>query len=202
MIQSVEAAPASATGPVPERDELPDEALVAAYRGGDTAAFDTLYARHRAPLFRYFRRQVDESTANDLYQEVWMKFINNVSNYESRGRFVAYLFTLAHNAMMDHFRKHPAAQLVDPTDADSPITQAEDPDSDVAEQARTHLLRTRLHEEIAKLPLHQRTAWLIRQETGMSLKQIADITQTTLEGVRSRLRYANDKLKAGMARYV
>ena len=199
MTQVGDKAPHTAAGPATEET---DDVLVTRYQGGDVAAFDALYARHRGPLFRYFRRQVDDASANDLYQEVWMKFINHADSYEPRGRFQAYLFTLAHNVLMDFYRRQPSAQLVDPTKEGTPLTMTEDPTGDPAQQVDAATMHARLHDEVRRLPLHQRTAWLIRQETGMSLKQIADVTQTSLEGVRSRLRYANDKLKAGMARYV
>ena len=63
-------------------------------------------------------------------------------------------------------------------------------------------LREKLHALILGLPAHQREAWLLRQETSLSTQEIARVTGTSEEGVKSRLRYARDKLKQGMARYV
>ena len=74
--------------------------------------------------------------------------------------------------------------------------------SDVAEQVSRAELRTLLYEQIAALPVNQRTVWLIKQETQLNHSEIAELTGTSLEGVKSRLRYANEKLKAGMQRYV
>ena len=63
-------------------------------------------------------------------------------------------------------------------------------------------LKEKLRGELHKLPVAQRTAWLLQQESGLSLEEIARLSQATVEGIKSRLRYANQKLKSGMQKYV
>jgi len=173
-----------------------------AYARGDAAAFEPLYARHRGALYRYFRRQLDEAEANDCFQALWLKIIHYQDRYSPAAPFRHYLFTLAHNVLMDHYREHRRkggheshAEAVDPD------TLA-DPDDDPEQQHQRDELTGHLHRLIRSLPMHQREAWLLRQETSFSTAEIAHVTGTTEEGVKSRLRYARDKLKEGMARYV
>ena len=193
-----------------------DEALMAAYNAGDARAFDTLYERHKGALYRYFLRQVDRDAANDCFQVLWLKVIDNRHRYRPDAPFKHYLYTLAHNALMDHHRKHrrTVAAVDDPleTSIEDEGTQVAVQMADLPQLVRTsgsdpalvvdgQRLLDALHRLIQNLPLHQREVWLLRQETDLSVEEIAQVTRATAEGVKSRLRYAKDKLKAGMARY-
>ena len=94
--------------------ERSDEELMNAYAKGDAAAFDALYQRHRAPLYRYILRQVrDPATANDLYQGSWEKVIRASARYRADAPFKAWLYRIAHNHLVDHFRRErPSVELV------------------------------------------------------------------------------------------
>jgi hypothetical protein len=86
--------------------EATDEELMLAYRGGDAAAFETLYSRHRARLFRFVLRSVKtRALAEELYQETWMRVIEARSRYTPKARFTTWLYTIAHNQLVDHWRK-------------------------------------------------------------------------------------------------
>lgn len=173
-----------------------------AYADGNAVAFEHLYARHRGALYRYYRRQLDEAEAHDCFQTLWLKIIHYQDCYSPDAPFRHYLFTLAHNVLMDHYRDHRrrgahpgVTDIVDP-DA------LPDPQEDPAHHHERAELSTHLHRLVRALPAQQREAWLLRQETSFSTAEIARVTGTSEEGVKSRLRYARDKLKQGMARYV
>ena len=87
-------------------DELrTDEALMLAYRDGDAAAFEALYARHRAKLFRYLLRQCGRrEQADEMFQEIWMSVIRARSNYEVTAKFTTWLYRIAHNRLVDSYR--------------------------------------------------------------------------------------------------
>src|SRR5258706_107550 len=86
--------------------ESPDEELMLAYRGGDARAFETLYARHRTRLFRFVLRSIKlRAVAEELYQEIWMRLIEARASYSPKARFNTWLYTLAHNRLVDHWRK-------------------------------------------------------------------------------------------------
>ena len=177
--------------------ERSDDALVADFRGGDQGGFAALYDRYRGPIYRFLLRQLPEAAAQDLFQETWMKILRalQTSTYQAQGVFEAYLFRTAHNLLMDHFRR----------EARRPVQsglEVEQLSQDLEDELSQEQLRERLYEEVAKLPVEQRSVWLIKQESALDMQAIADITSTSLEGVKSRLRYANEKLKAGMQRHV
>ena len=182
--------------------EATDDELMRAYARGDQSAFAELYGRHRGALYRYFRRQLPAAEADDCFQSLWLKIIGLAPRYRPESAFRAFAFTLAHNLMMDHFRRS-GRELGLEAVADGPAA-AEDTDGISLPEAATarEELRQRLHELLARLPFHQREAWILRQESAMSVEEIAAVTRTSIEGVRSRLRYATGKLKAGLARYV
>ncbi len=175
-----------------------DEALMTAYAAGDPVAFDLLYERHKGPLYRYFTRQLPESEAHDCFQVLWEKLIGNRNRYRPDSPFRSYLFTIAHNVLMDHFRKQ---GRIGP-DSDSDPDDLSHHDTGPEAQRERGELVEKLHGLIRALPNHQREAWLLRQETTFSTADIARVTGTSEEGVKSRLRYAREKLKQGMARYV
>jgi RNA polymerase sigma-70 factor (ECF subfamily) len=84
-----------------------DEALMLAYRDGDAGAFDVLYARHRGGTYRYLLRQCrNAGLAEEMFQDVWMNLIRARTGYTVQARFTTYLYRIAHNRLMDHFRRH------------------------------------------------------------------------------------------------
>ena len=166
-----------------------DENLMKAYAGGDMAAFEQLYDRHRAPLYRYFLGQVgDAATANDLFQGTWEKIIKARSRYRASAPFRAWLYRIAHNHLMDHFRRlRPAAELA----PESPDQASPGPEQQALDDAR----KSGLDGAIAGLPPEQRDALLLKLESGLDLQTIADLTGVNRETAKSRLRYAVGKLK-------
>src|SRR5919109_5632826 len=86
--------------------EAPDEELMRAYKAGNAGAFETLYARHRARLYRFVLRAVKaRAVAEELFQEIWMRVIEARSRYTPQARFTTWLYTIAHNHLVDHWRK-------------------------------------------------------------------------------------------------
>ena len=84
----------------------PDEELMNRYRDGDAHAFEVLYTRHKGPLYRYLLRQCGAAAlAEELFQDVWMKLIRARERYETRAKFTTYLYHLAHNRLIDHYRR-------------------------------------------------------------------------------------------------
>lgn len=192
-----EGAPAVVGAPT-GTDVQSDETLMSAYADGDAGAFDVLYERHKGPLYRYFTRQLSEAEANDCFQILWEKLIGNRSRYRADSAFRSYLFTIAHNVLMDHFRRQGRTGGESDTEPDD-LSHAGTGPERVHERGE---LIEKLHSLIHSLPNHQREAWLLRQETTFSTADIARVTGTSEEGVKSRLRYARQKLKQGMARHV
>lgn len=172
--------------------EIADEALMQAYAGGDPAAFECLYARHRGPLYRFILRQVrDPATANDLYQGCWEKVIRARASYTDRAPFKAWLYRIARNHVVDYFRRsRPAAELTEEaigTDSAGPEQVL------IGEEAASRLLSA-----VNALPAEQREVILLKLEAGLDVATIAEITATGRETAKSRLRYAIAKLKKSL----
>ena len=187
------------SGPLPGSDlsGVPDEALIAAYLHGDQSAFEALYQRYRGPLYRYLVRQLPKALAEEAFQDTWLKIIKALPNYTDQGKLQAFLFRICHNVLMDVHRA--SMRQLEETDAQAEV---EDDSADVVAKLSGLQLQQQLYQQLARLPLAQRSAWILKHETQLSLNEIADLTESTVEGVKSRLRYATDKLKQRMQKYV
>jgi RNA polymerase sigma-70 factor, ECF subfamily len=179
-------------------DSLDEDAkLMARYRDGDSDAFSALYARHKGPLYRYLLRQVrNAAAAADLFQDVWSRLIATRNRYEARAKFATYLFRIAHNCTVDFFRRDVTMRRGERSDdADEPeVPEYQRPDgiAELAEQQSALLAALRA------LPQEQREAFLLHEETGLTIEEIARITDVGLETAKSRLRYAIRKLKKSL----
>jgi RNA polymerase sigma-70 factor, ECF subfamily len=175
-----------------------DTRLMLRYQEGDPGAFASLYSRHKGPLYRYLLRYVrNAGVAADLFQEVWSRLIATRSRYEPRAKFATFLFHIAHNCAMDFFRRNAnSARSLQGSDADLHLDRAEAPEDQrpdrVAEFAEQ---RSALLAAVAELPLEQREAFLLHEESGLTIEEIARITDVPVETAKSRLRYAVRKLK-------
>ena len=173
--------------------EAPDEALMAAYRGGDAGAFETLYARHRTRLFHFVLRSIKaRAVAEELYQEIWMRVIEARTTWTPKARFTTWLYTIAHNHLVDHWRKRGltlVAQEGDEVPSASP---------DPADHAQARESLARFAAALEALPALQREAFLLHEEGGLSVAEIAAATGCNAETAKSRLRYAIAKLKAAV----
>lgn len=177
-----------------------DGALMLAYAGGDAGAFDRLYARHSGGSYRYFLRSLrNEALAHELFQDLWMNLIRARATYVVEARFATWLYRMAHNRLIDHYRRSSVVQLVAlETDDDAPdeinADSAPGPETIAASrQAAQHLLQ-----QVQALPAAQREAFLLQEEGGLSLAEIAAATGAGIETVKSRLRYAMTRLRQAM----
>ena len=175
--------------------ERPDEELVARWAAGDLSAFEALYDRYRQPLYRYLLRLAgDEASANDWYQGAWEKVIRARKSYKPKAPFRAWLYRIAHNHVIDVRRRERRMEHMD-TDAVVKLP-GKDPPMDIAQLLRDCVQR--LLALLSGLPETQRSAFLLKEEAGLSLAQIGEVTGVERETVKSRLRYALRRLRAGL----
>ena len=182
---------------LPDRLEPADEWLMQAWIGGDVAAFELLYARHRGPLYRFLLRQTrNQSLAEEFFQDVWQRVIAAAHGWKPEAAFRTWLFRIAHNRLNDHWR---ALKHRPPAPADGDERAARVPDASTPERALSEFeQRRQLQRAIDELPDEQREVVLLRLEQELSLEEIGDITGVGRETVKSRLRYAMDKLRFGI----
>ena len=172
-----------------------DEALMQSWSGGDGEAFAPLYARHRGRLYRFLLRQLrDPALADELFQDVWQRVIAARRGWTPDASFATWLYRIAHNRLADHWR---AQQHRPPTPADGDERAARIPDPDNPERTLSEFeQRRRLQLALDELPPEQREVLLLRLEQELTLEEIGAITGVGRETVKSRLRYAMEKLRA------
>ncbi len=175
-----------------------DESLMQAYAGGDLDAFGVLYARHRSRLYHFLLGQLrDPSLAEELFQDVWQRLVHARAGWQPEAAFTTWLFRIAHNRLNDHWR---AARHRPPAPIDAEERTARLADACTPELALSELSQRRqLQRALRELPPEQQQVVLLRLEQELSLEEIGQITGVGRETVKSRLRYAMDKLRARLS---
>lgn len=178
--------------------DLSDEELMLRYQAGDAEAFAFLYQRHKGGVYRYLLRQCGiAGAAEEMMQDIWLNIVRTRVQYTPSAKFTTYLYRLAHNRLIDHYRSQGKVVWFNGQDED------DDPFDGIAAsaieqpevRAMAQEIGKRLNEAMAQLPPVQREAFLLQQESGLSVEEIAQVTQVTFETAKSRLRYASAKLR-------
>lgn len=193
-----------ADAPLPDST---DESLMLLYAGGDLSAFDVLYTRHEMAVWRFVFRSVrNQAVADDLMQDVWFAVARQAAGYVVTAKFKTWLFTIAHNRMVDHFRtakNHTSLDTGDATDEDTALHESIAADSGFGplRQLQSREQAAALIAAVEALPAPQREAFLLQVEAGMGVKEIAATTGTSFETAKSRLRYARSSLKQSLREF-
>ena len=173
-----------------------DETLMLAYAGGDAGAFEALYRKHRGPLYRFVLRSVKgRGEAEELFQDIWMRVIEARARYAPAAKFTTWLYAIAHNRLVDHWRARGLAVVPLETGDGTPIEVPAGPSAEPHRRAEARQAVSRLLDALAALPAAQREAFLLHEEGGLSMAEIAAATGTGEETAKSRLRYAMGKLR-------
>lgn len=196
-----ETAPGVEARPVCEPD---DGVLMQRFAGGDMAAFELLYARHRGGLMRFLQRGLGRrETAEECFQEVWSRVVAARDRFQPEARFATWLYQIAHNLLIDQYRRQRPEVNVEvlPYEAEARDNPFGDSGALTPEEQLSAFEQTRrLQLALAELPDEQRIALQLRLEQELSLEEIGAITGAGRETVKSRLRYALDKLKDRLRR--
>ena len=174
-----------------------DEALMGRYARGAAAAFAILYRRHEMRLWRYLERNTgNRATADELMQEVWFAVAREAPRYQPSARFTTWLFSIAHNRMIDAIRaRRPQVSLEMSGDGIGPVVELTDPGVGPLAAVVTRDQASALARALGELPHEQREAFLLQVEGDLSVEEIATITHSSFETAKSRLRYARTKLR-------
>ncbi len=189
-----------------------DEQLLAAYRAGDAAAFEKLLARYEKPVWTYLRRFVrQDQAAEDLLQEVFLRVVRDAQDagapgWKGQARFATWLYTIARNLCVDRSRREAirAAASMDAGDGgdEAPASlhdrlAAPDraPDALLADRQAA----ARIDRAIAALPDEQREVFLMREVMELPFAEIAVVVGASEPTVKSRMRYALEKLRGALA---
>lgn len=196
--------------PRPHR-ELPDEDLMLAYAAGDAAAFDALYARHEAALYRFVRRLLGArfaAQADEVFQDTWLRIVAARARFVPQGAaWRTWAFTIAHNACMDRLRVGGREVVLEgEEEGDEPLDWLMASLDQVApsseDQAFWRAAGSQLLHCLEALPEAQRAAFLLHHEDGASVEDLAQRLALPFETAKSRLRYALKKLRGCMGEYL
>ncbi len=176
-----------------------DAQLMLRYAAGDARAFDALYATHRGALWRFIRRSVrDAATTDDVFQECWSRVIANRERYRPEARFATWLFHIAHNCCMDHWRKRGRRDKREAMDEDAVTAAADESQDGPVEAVLAGEADERLAAALEQLPPEQQAAFLLYVEGGLSVAEIGEAMGVKPETAKSRLRYAVARLKQAL----
>jgi len=173
------------------------------YQAGDERAFEVLLGRHRGPVHNFLVRFAgDRARAEDLLQETWLKVVSAAPRWERKARFTTWLYAIARNVAVDEARRA-AHRKADPLDgpADprgggrSHLETLADGGLAPDRAAESALLRPRLEAALRALPDEQREVFVLREYAGLPFAEIAEVTGTPENTVKSRMRYALEALR-------
>ena len=186
-----------------------DESLMLRYRDGDVRAFELLVTRHRKALFNFILRFVrDTAQAEDVTQETFLRLVKGADAYERQAKFTTWLYTIARNLCVDAARrgKHRKAASLDAPIGDedgsaSLLDLVADGGAAVDRQAQSRELAVRLRQAIEALPDEQREIFLLREVADLQFNEIANVIGCPENTVKSRMRYALEKLREALEEY-
>lgn len=175
-------------------DKLSDQQLVQAFLTGDETCIETLINRHRTKVYTYILLTIkNQALAEDLFQETFIKVIQSLRNgrYRDNGRFLSWVIRIAHNLIIDHFRKEKQMNAISNDDTEMDLFNSKKLAEDNVEQLMvSSQIRKDLKRLINELPDDQREVVLLRHFGGLSFKEIADHTGVSINTALGRMRYA------------
>ena len=204
----------------PTSPDPTDDALMAAYASGDARAFEQLYARHQAGLYRFVRRLLGtalNAQTDEVFQDTWLRVVQARARWAPQGAtFRTWLYTLAHHRVIDMLRRSGREVSIDAFDGEG--DEPWEPQSTAAWQhwpapasagaSHTEELAfwrragEKLLACLEQLPLPQRSAFLLHHDDGLALDEVASALEVGFETAKTRLRYAMSKLRTCMGAYL
>lgn len=192
-----------------EPADVSDEVLMMRFQAGNRSAFATLVKRHKTPIYNFFLRQLrDRILAEDMTQDVFVRVVRKAATFKHEARFSTWLYTIARNLGIDQMRKRSLRRHAS-------LDQAKHPDGPtlgerIADSAPEGLgdrraisadIGARVASAVDTLPAEQREVFLLRQLGSIPFKEIAVMTGVSENTVKSRMRYALERLQEALREY-
>lgn len=193
------------------RSDATDEMLMVRYQRGDREAFAELVRRYRTPIYNFIIRQLRRpGIPEDLTQDVFLRVVQNAADFKHEARFSTWLYTIARNLCIDELRKlshrrHPSLDRPARGDDEGrPLVESiadDHPRASVERTAAASEVGVRIVAAVESLPGEQREVFLLRQLGHLPFKDIAHITGVGENTVKSRMRYALDRLQEALSEF-
>lgn len=173
---------------------LNDRELVESYKNGNVASFELLVERHQNKVYSYILMLVkDKQLADDIFQDTFLKIIRTIKAgaYKEEGKFIQFAMRIAHNLIIDHFRKSKRLPMAESVNKDFDLMEtAKITDPSVEDAIITEQIYDDLRKMIEFLPDEQKEVLNMRMYADMSFKDIADATNVSINTALGRMRYA------------
>jgi len=173
---------------------ISDYELLTRFVKGEQSCFENLIQRHKNKIFAYISLYIrDQALAEDIFQDTFLKVIQSVKcgRYSDNGKFLSWVMRIAHNLIIDHFRRVKQMNTISNDNYESDIFNSK---QFAEENVEDTIVKKQIHQDIRKmishLPDDQREVVILRHYAGLSFKEIADITQVSINTALGRMRYA------------
>jgi RNA polymerase sigma factor (sigma-70 family) len=172
---------------------LSDQELVSRYMNGEEAAFELLMERHKDRVYSHIYMMVkSEQLAEDIFQDAFIKVVNTLKKgrYHEEGKFLSWVIKIAHNLVIDHFRRERKMRTVHDTEENDLTARIEDDKKSAEQEIVEGRNKRELRRLIERLPIEQKEVLVMRQSFKMSFKEIAERTDVSINTSLGRMRYA------------
>lgn len=173
---------------------ISDYELIQRFVNGEQSCFDQIIHRHKNKVFAYISLYIrDQALAEDIFQDTFMKVIQSVKKgrYQDNGKFISWVMRIAHNLIIDHFRRVKQMNTISNNEYESDLFNSKKLSDSTVED---NLIRRQIQKDVRKmiscLPDDQREVVILRHYAGLSFKEIADITNVSINTALGRMRYA------------
>jgi RNA polymerase sigma-70 factor, ECF subfamily len=194
------------------RGDATDEMLMVRYQRGDREAFVELVRRYKTPIFNFAMRQLRQtSVAEDVTQDVFLRVVQNAAEFKHEARFTTWVYTIARNLCIDQLRKlthrrHPSLDQPAAAESDDnrPLVEniaGSHPTANAERSVIGSEVAARIITAVDALPEDQREVFLLREIANLPFKEIAVVTGVGENTVKSRMRYALDRLQEALAEF-
>ena len=173
--------------------QLPDSLLVHNYIEGDENALTILIKRHQSKIFGFIYSKIsDRDISNDIFQDTFIKVIKTLKSksYNEEGKFLPWVMRIAHNLIIDHFRKNKKMPMFRETEEFSIFSIMSDDSPTIENKIIREQVDTDLRKLIEELPADQKEVLVMRMYQDMSFKEISEITGVSINTALGRMRYA------------
>lgn len=176
------------------KKNLSDFELIQKFKNGEQSCFEELIRRYKNKVYAYIGMYIhDQALAEDIFQDTFLKVIQSLKSgkYSDDGRFLSWVIRIAHNLIIDHFRRLKQLNVILNDDYESDLFNSKSlADENVEENMVKVQIRKDVRKLVNQLPEDQREVVIMRHYTGLSFKEIADITGVSINTALGRMRYA------------
>jgi len=193
------------------RGDATDEMLMVRYQRGDREAIAELLRRYQKPIYNFVLRQLRQPNASeDVTQDVFLRLVQNAAEFKHEARFSTWLYTIARNLCIDALRKQSHRRHAS---LDQPVAEGSEsrplvdniadpkPQASVERSALSGEMQGSIIKAVESLPDDQREVFLLREVAELPFKEIATITGVGENTVKSRMRYALDRLRETLSEF-